>query len=190
MPFRAPLFAVAAVLGLLAAGGCSGLKVLSDYDPGVDFAAVKTYAWHVDPTPNPPGAPMADDLLMQRVVRAVDDRLAAKGLRLVSRQDADVLVTYYVSIEQKLRVDTFDYGYGYGWYGGYGRGTAGVYRDTRVEQYEEGTLLLDLIDPESMQLIWRGSATGRIRNDSTPEQREQRVREAVDAILARFPPGG
>ena len=59
----------------------------------------------------------------------------------------------------------------------------------RVDQYEEGTLLLDFVSPRDRQLIWRGSAQSRLRDIKTPEKREARVREVVGKILERFPPG-
>ena len=72
----------------------------------------------------------------------------------------------------------------YGRRGWYGAGSS----HTTVRQYEQGTLLLDLIDPESKQLIWRGTGQTRLRDLKTPEEREARVREVVDRILERFPP--
>jgi hypothetical protein len=57
-----------------------------------------------------------------------------------------------------------------------------------VDQYEEGTLFIDVIDPKRNTMIWRGSATARVTPDLTPEERETRIGEAVRAILAKFPP--
>jgi hypothetical protein len=57
-----------------------------------------------------------------------------------------------------------------------------------VDQYEEGTLILDLIDPNGMRLIWRGTATTPLDESAGPRQREATVNEAVESILKRFPP--
>ena len=175
--------ALALVLGL---ASCSGLKVSDDYDPAADFALYGSYAWlpRPDPTESAPGR-IDDGLLRQRIERAVDESLSAKGMRRVEAAgDATLLVTSHISVEQKLRVNTTNYGYGYGRWGYYGGG----YTDTTVDQYEEGTLILDFIDAKTKQLVWRGMAQSRLKEMATPEEREARVREAVAAILEKYPP--
>jgi hypothetical protein len=180
---------IPALLALTALAACSGMKIRSDYDPAVDFSVFQTYAWLAPPPPADPAAMVVNtDLLTQRVRRAVDANLGARGMRLVPEGEASLLVTHHVNIEQRLEVNTVHYGYGYGaWYdhGGY---YGGIYADTYVDQYEVGTLVIDFIDPGTRQLVWRGTAQSRLRDSSTPEQREQRVREAVDRILEKYPP--
>jgi len=185
MRIRIALSVTAAVA--LALAGCASYKVSSDYDPAVDFSQYGTYTWlpRPDPTEDTKQSARVDGLLLQRIERATDDALAAKGMRRVEdRADADLLVTEHISVDQKLRVDTTTYGYGYGRWGYYGAG----YQDTYVDQYEEGTLILDFIDAERKELVWRGKAQSRLRDQSTPQEREERVREAVNAILDRYPP--
>ena len=57
-----------------------------------------------------------------------------------------------------------------------------------VYQYEEGTFILDFVDPESMELIWRGIAQGELRNYSSPVKRYERIDEVVQKVLSNFPP--
>jgi hypothetical protein len=137
------------------------------------------------------GAEAASSLLDQRIRKAVKETLSSKGISEVDRQQTDVLVSYHIGIETRLDVQTVHRGYGHG-YGGHGRhrgwGAGAGYADTRVTQYDEGTLLLDLVDPQRMDLIWRGSAQSRISTRTSPEEREQRVREVVDKVLAQYPP--
>ena len=178
--------ALAAVLATVLLAGCAGFKVTDDYDPSADFSQYGGYAWLPRPDPTEAAAVRPDDgLLRQRIERAVDESLSAKGLRRVeSAADATLLVTEHISVEQKLRVNTTNYGYGYGRWGYYGGG----YTDTTVDQYEEGTLILDFIDAKTKQLVWRGMAQSRLKEMSTPEEREARVRAAVAAILEKYPP--
>jgi hypothetical protein len=176
------------VLALLvtaaAMGGCSTLKVNTDYDPAADFARLQSYAWLPDPRP-PTGDPRLDSSLLDaRVRRAVDSQLAARGHREVSPDEADFLVTYHVALETKLDVETIHHGYGYGW----GRWYGGMGGSTRVREYEQGTLLLDFVDPKTRLLLWRGSASARIRPSNSPEESQKRSDEAVAAMLKRFPP--
>src|SRR5262245_12394631 len=90
------------VLGMgVGLAGCSGYKVRSDFDPGANLEDRDTYAWTAplpQPSPDstvadarlaespPPGGPIANaDLLAVEIQRAVDNQLAAKGMRRVSR---------------------------------------------------------------------------------------------------------
>jgi hypothetical protein len=88
-----------------------------------------------------------------------------------------------VTIDTRTDLNTVPVGYGWGWWG-----FAGT--ETYVDQYEQGTLILDVIDAGSNKLIWRGSAAARVVDDKTPEERTRRVNEAVEKILERFPPQG
>ena len=59
---------------------------------------------------------------------------------------------------------------------------------TEVSEYEQGTLVIDIVDAARNTLVWRGAGEARLRSDPTPDQISQRVREAVAEILGRFPP--
>jgi Domain of unknown function (DUF4136) len=172
---------LAAAIAFLA---CSGVRVTTDYDPGTDFTRVRTYAWLDDQSGVQGDRPDVTSLLDRRVRRAVDAELQRKGLSPVAQAEADALVSYHLGVETKLDVNTINTGYGYGW----GAYRGGVATHTTVTEYQEGTLLIDLIDPKAKQLIWRGSGQSRLRRSSTPEQREQRIDEAVGEILKSFPP--
>jgi hypothetical protein len=63
-------------------------------------------------------------------------------------------------------------------------GYSGRYLD--INEYEEGTFLVDIIDTESQQLVWRGSYVKRL-GWSAPDAAE--VQKIISAILAAFPPG-
>lgn len=179
------LIALLGTVGLLLTG-CSSFNVTSDYDSAIDFSQYGTYAWlpRPDATDTTKGA-NNDGLLYQRIERAVNANLSTKGLRRVGTQsDANLLITEHINVEQKLRVNTTNYGYGYGRWGYHGAG----YTDTTVDQYDQGTLILDFIDAKTKELVWRGMAQSRLKDLKTPEERQARVRAAVDAILEKYPP--
>lgn len=169
---------------LLACLACSGVRVTTDYDPSADFTKLRSYAWLDDRSGVQGDRADVTSLLDRRVRRSVDAELQRKGLSSVGRTEADVLVTYHLGVETKLDVNTIDTGYGYG----RGAYRGGISTHTTVTEYQEGTLLIDVIDPKSKQLVWRGSGQSRLRRSSTPEQREQRIDEAVAQILESFPP--
>ena len=55
-----------------------------------------------------------------------------------------------------------------------------------MNEYEEGTFLIDIIDAASQQLVWRGAYVKRL-GWSAPDEAE--VQKMVSSILAAFPPG-
>lgn len=165
----------------LLAGGCASLGVRTDYDPAADFRRLRTYAWQPR-AERAAGDPRVDnDLVDARLRGAVDRVLQARGYQARADAPPDFHVAYILTIEAKTDVRSIPVSYGWGWWGVYGA-------ETYVDQYEQGTLLIDVIDSGTNKLIWRGSAQARVVDNETPEERTQRVNEAVEKILERFPP--
>jgi len=156
-------------LFLLAAAGCSGISASYDFDPRTDFAAYKGYAW----LPAPREERM-NPLVRDRVVAAVDRALQAKGYRTSSSPDFKVAT--HAATEN--RVSVTDWGYGY-WRAGGG---------VDVYQYQVGTLILDIVDAKTNRLVWRGTASGVVDPSPKPEETTKRINEAVEKMLANFPP--
>lgn len=168
--------------GLLALGavalvaGCSTVEVNYDYDKEADFSKYKSYAW----MPPPPQGRPSSDLVSERIERAVTNELGAKGFR----EDAnapDLLVLYHVGTKDKIQVT--DWGYSYGsYYWGMGGRSVDVY------EYEEGTLIVDLVDAGTKQLAWRGWGTTTIDRTKPPDQITAMVNDVVAAIMKKYPP--
>jgi hypothetical protein len=181
-----------ALLLAAASAGCAPFSVRTDYDPSTPFASMKRYDWEprAKRLSEAPRDPRIDnELVDSRVRRAVDATLVEKGYVLApadSKAGAkpDFRVNYFIAIEPKFDVHAIPnyYGYGLGWWGG------PAYADVYVDQYEMGTLFIDVISPATNTLVWRGSASARLVPDLTPEERETRIQEAVRAVLAKFPP--
>ncbi len=161
---------------------CSSVKVDRDFDPGYTFTSLSRYAW----------LPQADqsedydkDSLQDRRIRtAVDATLTEQGYQKVSPENADFLVHYFTGSKTRRDETHVTVGMGYHtlpW-------TMGARTETRVRDYEEGQLTLDVIDPGSRQLIWRGVAKRRLPETSTPEKRTAFIQEAVQETLKDFPP--
>jgi hypothetical protein len=160
---------------------CSGISVTDDFDTQADFAKLRTYAWHAAPA----GAPSVDSLTQQRIVRAVDDALEAKGFRKAESGTPDFKVHAMASVTQRIQTQPVTVGVGYAWRYGYVAAGEGV----EITAYDEGTLIIDVISPANTQnLVWRGTARAAVQRDRTPEEREARIREAVFKVIERFPP--
>jgi hypothetical protein len=152
-------------------------KVQTDWDKNKNFADYHTYYWAKVDSPNP--------LMNQRLQDAVDAELSKKGWS--KQQDGgDVAVIGLGTSSTKKDLNTFysgtGWGYG-GWYGGGGMGTS----TTTVNEYREGTLVLDMYDNNSRQLLWRGTATDTMSDK--PEKNEKKLNKAVEKLFAKFPPG-
>jgi hypothetical protein len=63
-------------------------------------------------------------------------------------------------------------------------------RDVIITEYEQGTLVLDIVERRSKKLVWRGTARATLLENPTPERSTARINEAVRKILAGFPPAG
>ena len=180
------------ILGATLAGlalGCSTISIDNDYDPSVDFGSLKTFNW-IEKEDTGEAPTIADNtLLTDRIERSVNAVLEAKGLSKAPRGEADFLVSQHIGVQQKLQVDTTQYGYGYGFgYGAWGGPIGGFPSQTTISQYEQGTLVIDFVRPESSNLIWRGTGQTRVRKTTSPQEREKLIREAVTKILSQFPP--
>ena len=180
---------------LLAA--CSSVPVSTDYATDFNFSTVRSYAWLEGGGDSQD--PLADnDLVRQRVKEAVDSQMAARGFRLATGDDApSVLLTYHFGLEDKTEIESFG-----GWYSRFGYYPCYhcLYRpgfspflgpdgEIWVREYTESTLIIDIIDPETKGLVWRGSSARRQPTLDNPEDRRLHMLETVSAILAKFPPG-
>lgn len=187
--------AMVIVMAALVAG-CSSIETSYDFDPKADFAGLKTYQW-LDKPQKLTGDPRIDGntILANRIHEAVNTELAARGFRKVS-SDPDFLVAYHVSLDKRRSVQTLNsyYGYGPGWSYGYGASYRPGYwagaPETYAYEYEEGTLILDIVNPANKELIWRGSAQDEVNFKSTPEKDQTQLNEAVHQMLEKFPPPG
>ncbi|MDJ0848894.1 MAG: DUF4136 domain-containing protein [Myxococcota bacterium] len=169
---------------------CSSVETGYEYDPETNFSAWRSYAWYPKPPPRA-GDPRVDDpSLHERVAAAVDRRLVAMGF---SREEEapDFYVNFHLSIQRRLRVREIDHVYVGGPHGNRwgGAGWAGTgWTQTVVREYEEGALVIDLVDVRRRRVAWRGTGTRRLGRDPGADAVALRVDEAVDEILAQFPP--
>lgn len=159
---------------------CSAIYGVSyDYNKSIEFVGLKTYDW----MPVPEKADI-NNLDAVRIKKAVNTELEAKGLTKASA-DPDFLIAEHIKTKDKINIISWGYDCGPRTrYWGPCRGPGGVY----VSQYEEGTIILDFVDPETMSVIWHGAAKSVVDDTMKMEQREKLIKEAVQKILRNFPP--
>ena len=165
--------------------GCSSVKVTTDYDRSVPFASYHSYALE-PPTNGPPFSPSADSAL-RNTLRGT---LAARGISEVAASEKpDLAVVPHVQLQQQYSVDQYTH---WGYAGGawpYRGGYYGVWAGapttyTTINNYTEGTLLLDFVDTASQRLVFRGAGKGTV---SSPESNAKKIEEAVRKIVEKFP---
>lgn len=154
---------------------CSSISVNTDYDQEADFSAYKTFAW----IPQRKGIAARNPLADKRIKKAVNDELIAKGYA-GDASSPDLLLVYHAGMRNK--VDVTSWGYGYGRYWRYPGGGVSVY------QYQEGTLVLDIVDAQKKELVWRGVAQKALSETSSVEKREENLKKIVAKLLKNFPP--
>lgn len=154
---------------------CSPISVKSDYDHEVDFTKYRTFKWMPFPKKRPKNTVKPNSILDKRIRRAVNSQLEARGYEIKATGRTDALLAYHVGVKQKIDVSRVDYGYWRGW----------PRHRVYAHRYKEGTLIVDLVDPELKQLVWRGWAVGAVGNF---DESEKKINEAVAKILEEFPP--
>ena len=177
---------LAALAGVLLA--CAGLDVSEDYEPGTDFSGYRTFDWFPGGRAAS-GDPEVDSPFLDRRVRdALVRELGSRGFIKVEDRTPDFFVTYHVSVQQKVSSSGISLGTGVGSWGSHGGVGVGV-NTPSVRTYDEGTLVIDVLDAESKRLVWRGTGSQAVKSSPKPEETTAAVDRAVAAIVAQFPPG-
>jgi len=174
-------------LALAFLAGCTPFTVKYDYDAHAGYASYKTYDWYAASKRAQGKSDGVENPIMDRRVRgAVERELAAKGFKTEKSGEPDFLVTYYPVYRHGTVYTTTTMGTGWGWHRpwGYGLGT----QFTEARNFREGSIILEVVDNKSNQLIWQAVAEGALTGLDDPEDADHQVAEAVKQMLSRFPP--
>jgi len=174
---------------LLMAGTAFGQKVSVDYDKNTDFSKFKTFSFAT-------GTPTPETLTNQRIEKAIEAQLAARGITRVE-SNADLTVVFHCAVTNKTQLDTTSlggwgwgpgWGRGWGWRGGWRGGWGGLGGNaiTQVEQIPVGTLIIDIGDAANKQYIWRGTSTETLSNNQSKNAKT--IDQGVRKMFEKFPP--
>ena len=170
-------FAVLVTVLALALTGCSTLTVRSDWDEQADFTTFQSFK--ILPIQSP-----ISQLVENRIMDAVKVHLTERGFT-EDTTSPNMIIAIHINVDDKVSVQTYNYGYPYG---GYGYGAYPYWHggtDVSVSQYQEGTLVVDIVDASDDELAWRGWGTKVIDGSSGSAYK---VQEVVDKILNQYPP--
>ncbi|MDH4047235.1 MAG: DUF4136 domain-containing protein [Gammaproteobacteria bacterium] len=161
-------------------------------DPNVDFSQYKTFGYF--PTLSTDKG-QYESLVSNFLKVAVAQQFDRRGLTY-DDDDPQLLVNFYINTKEKIRTRSVPsaggyYGYRdpfYSPWGGYGMGMG---YETRVDQYTEGTLNIDVVDAATKKLVWEGAIAGRL-SDKDIRNMETTVDGAVASVMMGYPiqPGG
>ena len=152
----------------------AGQDVRTNYMPGTNFAKYKTYKWvEIE------GGRHPNQIVDAQIKQSVDSQLAAKGLTKAESDTADLYVGYQIAVDQEKQWNAYGMGGGIRW-GGMATATS-----TTINV---GTLVLDIYDPATKQLVWTGTATKTIDPSKDQEKNQKNLDKAMQKLLKNYPP--
>ena len=163
--------------GLLLFSSLSALaaNITTDYDHSANFSQYKTYSWLK--------VQAGDSLWADRIQQDVDAQLAAKGWTKVP-SNGDATVAAFQSTQDQQTLQTFYDGFGGGWRwrGGGGMGMS----TTTADVTKVGTLVVDIFEAQSKQLLWRGKESDALTGN--PSKNSQKLSKDLATMFKHFPP--
>jgi hypothetical protein len=159
---------------VFATGILSAQEVRYNFMPGTDFSKFHTYKWI-----GIGGGAHPNQIVDAQIKQSVDSQLASKGLTKVQGDKADLYIGYQTAVDKERQWNAFGTGGGIRW-GGMGTATS-----TAISV---GTLVLDIYDPTTKQLVWTGTATKTLDPSSNQQKNQQRLDKAMAKLLKNYPP--
>jgi hypothetical protein len=151
-------------------------EISFDFDRATDFTAFKRYAWVR-------GTAINDEINHNRIVSAVNTQLGARGLIQVPPGDnPDILVAYHATFDKNLQINGFSSGWGGYRFAGSRMGSA------RAEEILVGSLVVDVVNARTKNIVWRGMATKDIDVNASPDKREKNINRAAEKLFKNYPP--
>jgi len=158
------------------------MTVSSHVEHGLDLSRYRTFDWGpADALPTGDARLDQNPFFKDRVQGAVEKGLAARGFRLVALgESADLLIHYHANISRRVTVAHADHAYGY---------CAQADCPPALLEYEAGTLVLDIMDARTNELIWRGWAQSSVQDLlDKPGEMAKTINDGVARMLLRLPP--
>jgi len=173
---------------LVIALGCAPIQIKVDYDKNINFDKYKSYSWIPNEQLGIVDINFEKQVLDELITNTANSVLQQKGFS-IDRDKAKFLVSYFLVIDTKTDVYVVE-----NYYSNIPYTTPATtsstrdYQKLRENTYEQGILIIDIVDQQSKQRIWRGYAQSRIGIYKDPKKQEKRVITAVKKILSNFPP--
>jgi hypothetical protein len=176
-------------------GGCATKTSYNvDYDEYRDFSTYKSFRWYDDVHPSKEADYRQYNSSDGRVRDHVDTYLLQRGFKLLESGAGDFWVNYHISKQNHMKIDNFGR---YPSAGAHGAVSAGTYGSAvavgyssgpSVKEYKEGTVVIDIIDAKSSEIVWRGIAEDRLPKNMGRAERDKMAAVVTRELLEDFPP--
>ncbi|AFK03972.1 hypothetical protein Emtol_2838 [Emticicia oligotrophica DSM 17448] len=173
-------FVIFLVIGL---GACSR-KLHIEREPNIAIEKYRNYTWNKLEATKASHPLYSSEELNETIIRKVDKILAQKGFRR-NIATPDFFVDFHIYVEEQKFQNLVC---GAGFYRGE-RYLPDLSQRTYCESpeivnYDNGTLIIDIVDAQTGQLVWRGAAEEIIDN---PAYAATVFEKKVKRILRKFP---
>ena len=168
---RSTLIAVAVLL-VLGAGAAGKIETM--VDPSAPFSSYRTFNLEVS-TPDPEQDPTGQRRRLHQVLtESITEEFEKKGLKSTNDQpDLKIVYTGYTGAAAAGGVMT-------------GAGGMRGWRFYDYNVYDQGTLIIEIIDTTTDKSVWRGTIPVALPKD--PANIPQKATKAVSKLLRRYPP--
>ncbi|MUP47154.1 DUF4136 domain-containing protein [Gramella sp. BOM4] len=183
---------------IMAVTSC-GLRVDTSQPTDVDLDKYDSFAYLPNTNAQVENRNYNDEEVNATIVDAINKNLKQEGYEL-DRQNPDLLVLVSTKVDQEVATDvdpvyaTYPYSYGVSainpyyepyYYYGYTNYNNVVGYNTDTYAYDEGTLVVQLVDSDTKNTVWRGVASNDIYNQTTVGG----IQDMVNDIFEKYPLG-
>ena len=182
---RASLAVIAGVLLMNIAGCAPRYTVHTVTAEGAPLASLRTFvvlrtprARDGRPRTSPYDPMVANSITNGALRQTITNAFASRGYMLDERQP-DFAVAVYASAHEELDPSAWDYGYP-----AWPRWPSPQQR-TPQATFTAGTVVVDVVNPNTRELLWRGSGSSRMAEDPAADTRE--LQRIAAQIVEQFP---
>jgi Domain of unknown function (DUF4136) len=170
----------------LFAGCAANIQTGNQQAPDASFARRSTFRFLPDKSREASEAVSNTPYWRAEIGEDILSAMNAKGYRFFPNRKTDLLVAYHIVLVENEAVTTLDN------YSGYNlpanQASLAQFQDAkRPGQMAKGILIIDFIDPNKKQLLWRGWAKADFDQILPGPSLKRVAKLTVDQILVKFP---
>ena len=147
-------------------GGCAPFQTESNWGPAHKLSGLgTTYAWRQGAQCEPDSSKVGNPDFQARIQERIDADLATKGYSRPADGKPDFFVCYRL-------------------------GKVIAQAETGSASWDDAIIEVDLSDPATGGIVWRGRVRGRIDYAASPDARKGRMETAVRQLMQPLPKAG
>jgi len=157
---------IGAAVSVVFVGGCTSFRAESFWGPAQKLSGLgASFAWRQVAKCEPDASKVGGSDIDATFHDLIEADLMSKGYRKSNDRSVDFSVCYRMGKRERQS-------------------------ETQLGTWDEATLGVELTDPSTGGLIWRGFVHGRIDYSAPPEARKARLETAVRQLLQPLPKAG